>query len=479
VTVQLDNNEGFPSIDYSGSAGSFSTYITRRWNAICTNVMGCGTEFNPTWNTDHWDYLIHDFSIGGTTGAQTNVAFAIPFHPTTATITNIAVTIGGTSISQGSAASVTDAWWWDSPTHTLYVQKASVAASTYYTVALDFDSDTDLFATRFDRLQTYNIGERLFYNGIVFGNQYINAPVFGGGHEGSGEQVELSARNSSGDDVNLDCMERVAVHVDNTIRADSSAYYSGDIKWKQNEWADYIVSEDNNSIVTRYNSDDTASTGWAQQLNNGINTQRTQTFYAGKRYLKNVYTFTNNGGSTRIYPFVWGREQWLGTDRATNDQGRYDGDTVDRTIESTVAISGLTHPWMTSYDTGVFAAMGVIFQKDDPARYGYFLTTAALANASPWAEWVNQGSEYRVDDNDSGTTAADTFFDKNYSSVTPGNSVTFTFWQWGYSTTSWTNIESAISADEAEINAVSGPTLDQLMRHGNWYNSGVRQPFTF
>ncbi len=468
VTAQLDNNDGFPSIDYS--AGTFfSTYITRRWNAIGNGSMGLSTEFNPTWNTDHWDYIIHDLSIGGTAGAQTNVAFAIPFHPTTANINNIAVTIGGTSISQGTAASTSDCWYWDSAHHTLYVQKASVAASTYYTVALDFDSDTDLFMTRVDRVYTYNMGERLFYNGLLFGNKYIGTVMLGGGHEGSGDQMELQARDFTNDnDVSIDCMERSAVHVDNTIRNDSSAYYQADIKWKQDEWANYILSEDNNSISWVVNSDDTASTGWAQQLNNSINAQRTQTFYADARYVKNEYTFTNNSASSHIYPFVWGREQWLGNDRATNDQGRFAGDVSDVTVETHIDISTLTDPWMTSYDTGVFGAMGVIFQRDDPARYGYFLSAAALLNATPWAEWVNQGSEYRVDDNDSGTTAADTFFDRNYSSVAPSDSVVFIFWQWGYDDTSWANIETAIQADSDTLNpsANTAPTVSNVQLNG-------------
>ncbi|MGB9847749.1 MAG: hypothetical protein ACPLKV_00840, partial [Minisyncoccia bacterium] len=459
VTVQLDNDPNFGSIDYQASAGTFSTYIARRWNAVDTTAMGYGTEFNPTWNAGggYWDYYIDDFSIGGLANAQTNVAFAIPFHPVTSNISNISVTVGGSSYPQGSPASTTDCWWWNSNTHTLYIQKASVAASTYYTVNLYFHSDTDLFMTRVDRVQTYNMGERLFSNGMLFGNNYINTVIFGCGHEGEGEQIELTGRNfTNNDDVNLDCMERVAVHVDNTIRADSSNYYAADIKWKPNQCTNWIVSEDNNKIVWRVVSDDTPSTGWAQQLNNYISATRTQEFYANKRYIKNIYEFKNNDSASHIYPMVWGREQWLGTDRNTNDRGRYAGDITDVTPETHVNMSTSTLPesWLTSYDIGVFGAMGVIFKESDPARYGYFLTAAALTNSSPWAEWVNQGSEYRVDDNDSGTDAADTFFDKNYPSVGSGQSVTFSFWQWGYVTSSWSAIESVLRNDYYETGGV-------------------------
>jgi|GEM_PF-965818 len=458
VTVQLDNNSDFGSIDYSASAGTFTTFIVRRWNAINATAMGYSTEFNPTWNSSggYWDYSIDDFSIGYPSSTQTNVAFAIPFYPTTTNISNISVTLAGSSISQGTPASTTDCWWWDNNTHTLYIQKASVAANTWYTINnISFRADTDLFMTRFDRLQTYNIGERLFNDGMVMANQYINTAIFGCNHEGEGEQVELTGRNfNNNDDVNLDCMERVAVHVDNTIRTDSSNYYSAAIKWKPNECTSWIISEDNNKIVWRVISDDTPSTGWAQQLNNKISATRTQEFYASKPYIKNTYEFKNNDTSAHIYPLVWGREQWLGTDRDANDQGRFAGDTTDRTIESTVGINTLPESWMTSYDTAIYAAMGVIFQKNDPARYGYFLSSAPILNQSPWAEWVNQGSEYRVDDNDTGTVASNTFFDKNWPSVGAGQTVSFTFWQWGYVTTSWTGIENKMREDYYETGGV-------------------------
>jgi hypothetical protein len=461
VTVQLDNDSNFSSIDYSASAGSFSTYVVRRWNAISTTQMGYGTEFNPTWNSSgsYWDYSIEDFSIGGSASARTNVAFAIPFHPITANISNISVTINSSSIPQGSPASTTDCWWWDNNKHTLYIQKASVAANTYYTVNLNFRSDTDLFMTRVDRVQTYNMGERLFSNGILFGNNYINTVIFGCGHEGEGEQIELTGRNFvNNDDVNLDCMERVAVHVDNTIRADTSNYYSADIKWKPNQCTNWIVSEDNTKIVWRVVSDDTASTGWAQQLNNYISATRTQEFYANKPYLKNTYEFKNNDSTSHIYPMVWGREQWLGTDRNVNDRGRYAGYTSNVIPETHILMSTSTLPenWFTTYDVGVYAAMGVIFNENNPPRYGYFLTSAAITNSSPWAEWVNYTSEWRVDDQQSDASGEtdNIFFDSVWNNVAPNQTVSLTFWQWGIVTSSWDGIEQLIRQSYYETGGV-------------------------
>ena len=446
VTAQLSSSSNFSGIDYSSSAGTFMTFVTRRWNAVSTASMGNGTEFNPTWSTDHWAYSVDDFSVNAA-ATYSNVAVAIPFLPTSSAVSNIAVTVGGTSVSQGSATSTSNAWWWNSALHTLFVQIASLG-TTYQTIHFSFDTDTDLLATRFDRLYTANIGERLFYNGILLGNQFINTPVFGGGYEGSGEQVEMSARNSSNDDVNLDSMERAAVHVGDTIRSDSSAYFSSDIKWKQDEWVSMIASQDNNSIAMTVHSDNTASTGWAQQLNNGISATRVQTFYASKRYIKNEYVFTNGGASSYKYPFVWMREQLLGTDQSTNDVGYFAGDSGARTTEIGLPFTAFSKKWFTTFDTGVYAAMGVIFKYDDPANMGYLLQHAVLTNATPWAEWPIVTTSY------GNTLASDIAFTRTWSSIAVGSSATFTFWQWGYSTTSWAAVSSSINADYNEVNVV-------------------------
>jgi len=43
-------------------------------------------------------------------------------------------------------------------------------------------------------------------------------------------------------------------------------------------------------------------------------------------------------------------------------------------------------------------------------------------------------------------------FDKVFDSVGPGETRTFTFWQWFYDTTSWNNIQTAIQEDCAGLN---------------------------
>lgn len=475
VTVQLDNDPNFGSIDYTDGT-SFSTYITRRKSSKDDSYDY--TDPNPVWNTDHWDYTVSDFKLYASS-TQSNVAIAIPFHPTTADINNLGVSFNGTPISEGSAESTTNAWWWDEATHTLYVQFASLSTeASGVDVDITFTSDTDLWATRFDHVHTNGMGDRLFYNGLFIANQYLTTSVYGGGHENSGMQAESRAHEPGGADSSSDCMEREAVHVDNTIRADSSGSYSADIKWKQQQWADYLTSENNSQLVIETDSDDTASTGWAQQLDNDISAHRTITVYAQEIYLKNVYGLTNNDTSSHVYPFVWQREPWIGPDRDTNDVSRYYGDSSDVVLEKRNSMTSYDVPLVTAYDNAVFTATSVCFKETDidSSTYGVFATEAFLSNSSPWAEWP-------ISITDKGSTNLDQIgFEHTFSSVAADETVTYEFYHFHYKSTSWANIETMVNSVCEELNTEgpSGPTLNDLMRHGNWYNSdGVRQPFTF
>jgi len=461
VTAQETSDPTFGTISYSASAGTFSTVVTRRWNAVSTAQMGSSTNVLENFNsgTGLWDATISDFTIYNASGTNSNVAVAIPFLPTTANVTMTGVTFNGTKVSQGSAASTTNAWWWDSNQHALYVQAASMS-TTDVTVAFTFTSDTDLWATRVDELYTYNIGDRTFYNGLMIGNEYIYTTIFGGGVTfngssavgASGEQVELTGHgpNGSPPNVNLDCMERAAVHVDNTIRYDSSAYYAADIKWSSDEWQSMVTSQNNSQIVVTV---DTTGSIWAQQTNNHIFAKRTQTYYAGERYIQNVFQFTNNDTVAHSYPFVWEREQWLGTDRNLNDKGRFAGDAADETTETSTSIISLPQTWEVAYDSGINAAMGFIFHDSDSASTtGYFLQHPVLTSTTS-AQWPVVVTPNLGTEND------DTVASANLGTVQPGNSVTYTYWQWGGGDfTSVSQIQTAIATDFAALNPPSTMT---------------------
>lgn len=445
VRVELDDDPDFSSIDHFADTAGFKTFPTRRKSSKGTGYDY--TDFNPVWDGDGWIYSINELVIYSES-AKNNVAVALPFHPVTATISGLTVRFNGVSVLPGTASSKNDCWWWEESSHTLYLQRAYLD-SAEVDVDITFKSDTDLFATRFDRVQTADMGNRLFYNGLMIANRYWTTFIFGGGNEYAGMQAESRAHEPGAPDVSVDCMERVAVHVDNVARNDGSGAYPYQIKWKQQEWMNYIVHEDNQSIKVTVHSDDTPGTGWAQQLDNGIAVTRTQTFYAGKRYIKQEYEMLNNGSTAHEYPLIWGREQWIGSDRDTNDRGRFSGDTFDSPIEARREMSSLDTPWMAAYDRGIYAAQALVFHPSLPPRYGYFLTSPALGFNN--YEWVYYGDEYRPDDNDTGTNASNIFFDVVFHAVSPGQKVKFTFWQWFYDTDTWKNIESAIKEDVLEI----------------------------
>lgn len=458
VTVQLDNNSGFPSVDYSGSAGTFTTAVTLKRSSMDAVQATNYTDFNAAWSTDHWNISIQDFAFSMNAGTGTNFAVAVPIYPDTSSPSNFAVSYGGTSISQGSAASTTNAWWYESASHTLYLQFASLT-TTLVDVDITFDNDTDLFATRYNHTQTYDMGSRKGSNGLFIANQYLTTFVYGkplstadnnvacSGNECemTGMQAESRAHETGGPDESTDCMERVAVHVDGTPRSDATTYYQYDVKWKQTETASWITSQSNSQIVIETNSDDTASTGWAQQLNNGIAAERIQTYYAGERYIKNIYNFTNNDSVSHNYPMVWEREQWHGTDRATNDSGRFYGDTSDRVVEERIALSGFTCPWQTAYDTGTFINMGVIYDSGNLPDYGIFAVEPFLAPTT--AEWP-----ITITDTHATQTADQTGFEKTWSSVAASSTVDFTFWHVHNAESSWADIETAMNADCDEVN---------------------------
>ncbi len=483
VVVQLDNNAGFPSIDYTSSASTFTIVMTvKRTSMDAVQNPANYTDFNSIWSTDHWHTTISDFGFGMKSGTGTNIAVAVPIHPITSSPTNFAITVNGASVSPGSAQSTgVNAWWWETSSHTLYIQFASLPQmATTGTVSTDvdiaFDTDTDLFATRYNWTQTFDMGQRWGSNGLYIANQYLSTFIYPkptsttdnnlacssiNECEQAGLQAESRAHPvGGGADQSTDCMERVAVHVDDIIRADTSGSanpYQHDIKWSPNENASWITAESNTGFTIVQHSDNTAVSGvvggWAQQLDNGITATRTQNYYSGKRYIKNTYDFYNGGSSTHKYPMVWEREQWHGTDRAANDAGRFANDpSNDVIMEQRVSPSGWSKFWQTAYDKVTFINMGMIWDKNNLPDYQIFAVEAFLGRTTaPYAEWPIQITASH------GTQTADqTGFEKTWSSVAPGQTVSFTFWHVHNAETSWANIESAMNADNDELNPSGG-----------------------
>jgi len=430
VTVQLSDTADFTPVDYSGGT-SFTTYITRRKTSKGTAYDYCDPV--PTWDTDHWEWSISDFVIYADQ-ARSNCAIAIPFLPSTASISNITVKFDTVAVSGGSAESTSNAWWWNSTSHTLYLQVASIT-TTEVDVDITFDSDTDLWATRFDRVNTGDIGTRLFYNGLFIANQYLTTSVYGGGHNQTGMQAETRAHRPGNDDITTDCMERAAVHVDDTIRTDASGSYASNIKWADT-WQTFLIHEDNDQLVVEVSS---SPTNWQQQVITGISCKRTQVFKSGVPYIRNVYEFTNNDSSSHDYPFVWQREQWLGTDRETNDRGRYADASSDAAVDAEEQIISLNYPYIFAYDDTAFATTGVIFQNLDSSTYGVFTADAFIIAGSPYAIWPVPIADWS-------TTVAENFgFYHKWLSVPAGGKVTIAFLHFNYYGTSLADVQSEIS----------------------------------
>ena len=445
VTVEVDDDD-FSSIEYDDAAGTFSTFITRRKSSWDTQVDYA--SFFASWNENGWwDHEIKKITIYRESGSGTDTVVAIPLHPVTSNISNISVTYGptgGTAVSQGTPSSTGNAWWWDEDTYTLYAQFATLS-TTLQAVNIDFRADTDLVATRFDRVQTKDMGNRLFHNGLIISNQYITTHILGGGHEGAGAQFESHAyRQDTGAVTSTDCMERTAVHVDDNTNCDSSGYYICNVKWEQETWMDWLVSEDNDTFVLVNESDSTPTTGYKQQLDTGLAVKRTQTYYSGKRYIKNVHELTNEGTATRKYPFVWTREQWLGTDRQTNDRGRFSNETEDGQVDRHIAYNTLDEYWHLAYDIGVFAAIGVIFPEEDITNLNGFLNRYVVIQPSG-ATWPFTFSNHGM------VETENIGFDKTFNNVQPDETVSFTFWMWMYHTSSYANIQAAIEEDYEEL----------------------------
>lgn len=480
VTVQLDNNSGFPSIDYSDSVGNFATTVTRRRSSIggTTNYA----KYAAVWSTDHWNVQAYDFDLYTDSGTITNAVIGMAFHPTTAdiSITQVRLSDGAWITTQSAVDGTGNGWWWDSSTHSLYVRVASLT-TTAQNLDFEFTSSTDLWATRFDNVQTTDMGERDFWNGLYINNRYYTTSIYGSSlnvafsgtdHDNDGVQAESrSHRDGTLENVTTDCMERLAVHVGpdgggtpSVARQDNSVDYSYDVKWKANDFANWIQSENDDQMVLYETSDDQGScTGgniqaWAQYCDNQIAAQRTQTFYAGKPYLKNYYKFINNDTSSHYYDMVWGREQWLNDSAAsTNDRGMtYDSN------PKTVEWSGVddenpdqptsAHPWFAAYDiTGTNLMDGVCYKSNDIATNNYFLSYAPLQSGSTAAEWP-------IDHGQTGTDAADTFFNKSFGVVGAGSSVNFTFWQFNYYGSSFADLKSTIDTNCTALNA---PTYNQ------------------
>lgn len=454
-TIQVQLDAEAPYFQSDGDAEytadtSFTSIIVRRRPSVNAAAPQNYTDFIPIWSVDHWNYSINEFAIEAT-AVNTNTIIKYPVYPTTSTISNVSVTGTTVGLADGYAS------YWDSASHSIVFKIDVINGQRLVNVT--FDSDTDLFGTRIDRYQTKDIGVRDFYNGLEISNSKLTAPIFGGGHEGAGEAVDLHAKDATTEST-LDCMERVALWINDTVNIDSAGYYNANVKWKQTGWQNWITAQDNGKIVVENEEDDTATTGWKQKLDYGIDAHRKITFFAGENYDKHEYDFTNNGGASRKFSFVWGREQWLegpgGGTREINDKGIVPDNTTDYNQVYPFAGFGtdpntsLTKPWFTTYDTGSNYFMGAIFQNDFRPDNVYFDTGIAYASYTNYMPIFNTGTyaNYPIPrPGDLAQASAEShWFEKSWNPVGVSENKKFTFLRTGGYNTSRANIDNFFDA---------------------------------
>lgn len=446
VVVKLWSSSKNPDIDtpdYTSNT-SFTTAAVYRWT--CPGGVTSYTQFIPTWDVNHWNYSISGFGIQDT-AARNNIIVKIPIYPNTSSISNVVVT--GVSFS-------VDSYWWDAADRTICWKMSTINGTR--NVNITFDSDTDLLGIRFDKYQTQDIGERRAYNGLLLSNQYLNFHLLGGSRQAetvannrecAGEYVDLHVKSPT-QESKVDCMERVGLFVYDAgtwnINEDTSGYYQANIKWKMTQWPNYITSQNNNEVVIDQDEDDDATGGWRQKITYGIDVHRKITFYASKKYIKNEYTFTNNGSSTREQlAMVWGREQWIegpgGGANATNDRGIIPNNTNDYgyvnapngTANSIINGSDLTKAWWATYDTGSLYSAGEIFQDGNRPDKVWFHTGASEPNDIPMDNTAPCGVYPIHTSTATSPNAQDEshFFEKTWSSVGVSQAISFTLWHYG------------------------------------------------
>jgi hypothetical protein len=465
ITMETSQTNDFSTITKISTTNSFPLYsIFRR-----TSRDGgyTNTQFNPVWDGTKWQYSIKNFGVFTESITKNNSAIPIKFHPITSQITIKNVTINNLLIPNGNGFDTGSFWWWDNTKHTLYVQLDTVSnlirdenyLSFCSYIGVEFESDTDIFGTRYDVIETTNIAPRIFYNGLILANNYYCTSIMGDNGQGTaGKQVDTHVRKTgTAEPIVIDCMERVAVHVDDKVLCLSDdTPYPANIIWK-GDWQNYINSENNYEIIIKTVSDPSK---WEQQKRTGISAERIISIRSNSRMGKQDYKLTNYGASIHKFPFVWGKEPWAGYDKQTNDRGIYSGDIIlTNQVDCVKDITTLTNKWMLHYDSVKYVGMGIMFPQINTGKV-YFVRSAPIYKDPP-------GAVYPIPVNvQSGTDVDSMFLETIFDSVQPNESVYISFYQGQYSGNSFVDLYKKIDDDYSTLfptqTVVTGQTLRNI-----------------
>jgi hypothetical protein len=299
--------------------------------------------------------------------------------------------------------------------------------STVSRVDIEFDAPSDLAATRIDRYHTGDMALRDFRNGYLVWNTYIHTAILGSGFSwphGPGCVVDLHVTDlDTGLAHTVDCMERVAVHVDDIADNDGSGTYPSNIKWSGDALS-WLESADLGSFVFRFAS------GGDYGLQDVVAVERRIEFFGESRYFHHSYLIRNIDSVTHDFDFVWGREQWLygsapGSNRQNGDRGMLPNDPTAYGGEHRFGPTQVDGNWFAAFDRSSFYSISVILpHSTDEAlpTYAYFLCNPALGNFT---------GEYPIVPSGSCSDMPNLFFEKQLGMLAPGDSIAYEFYQWG------------------------------------------------
>ncbi len=402
----------------SDSSPNFSLYTVRRWSGITTSgVSDPYDNYTALFVTSNgpgagWHHVIEDLGLVRSL-AVTDARIRIPILPLANAIANVSVV--GSGISGVDVRGNVIEFDCD-------LTGASVAR-----VTIEFDAPGDLAATHIDRYHTGDMGRRDFRNGYLIWNQYIHTGILGSDYSsphGPGCIVDLHATDlESGAAHTVDCMERVAIHLDDTPFNDGTGTYPSNVKWI-GDAVSWLQSGDLDSLTFVFRS------GGNYGLGDRVAVTKTVQFYAASRMFRHNYQIQNIDVASHDLDLVWGREQWLygsaaGSNRQEDDRGLLPNDPDMYGGEFGFAPQEVDGNWIAAFDETSFYSIGVMFADrtvEAMPSYTYFLCNPPLGNFT---------GEYPIYPAGSCFDMPNIFFEKQIGVLAPGAFASYEFYQWG------------------------------------------------
>lgn len=402
----------------ANASPSFLLYSVRRWSGITTSavpdVYDAYTTFfvTPNGPGGGWHHVIGDLGLVRSAIAA-DARICLPIMPAVNTITNVTVT-GSTVSGVALRGNVIEF-------------DCDLTSTAVARVTIEFDAPSDLAATFIDRYHTGDMGRRDFRNGYEVWNQFIHTGILGSDYaspHGPGCIVDLQVTDmDDGAAHTVDCMERVAVHLDDTPFNDGTGTYPSNVKWSGDALS-WLQAGDLESMTFVFQS------GGNYGLSDKVAVTKTVEFYRSSRMFRHHYQVENIDVLSHDFDLVWGREQWIygsapGSDREDDDRGLLPNDAGTYGGEHGFSPAEIDGNWFAAFDQTSFHSIGVMLADRLPEAmptFAYFLCDPALGNFT---------GEYPIHPAGSCTDMPNIFFEKQFGVLPPGGLAAYEFYQWG------------------------------------------------